>query len=225
VLRRMATEAIADRRALFELFTESKNRALAHGDRTLSLLLDSCIDLWTKMYQADAEHDKAVMKKVQALQVCCKPCGVLCVTMWCSVHHQDFVGLTRLLMLQASEGLAIDKLEGYIHAMQRAHLFEQQIKSEDERTPQSSSQSTPHARKVEASPTQVETLKLELYAAKEQKSALQELWAHDCIQESLEKVDLRQEISRSQVDPLSPAHNFTLLPPSLPPSSLTHLSG
>ena len=66
----MATEVIADRRKFFELFTQVKNRSVMHGDPSLSSLVDSCIELWTKMFKADAEHDRTIAKNVHALQVC-----------------------------------------------------------------------------------------------------------------------------------------------------------
>lgn len=44
----MPTELIADRRKLFELFTELKTQIKAH-DTNAAATTDSVIDLWTKM--------------------------------------------------------------------------------------------------------------------------------------------------------------------------------
>jgi hypothetical protein len=57
-LTRMANEAIADRRALFEIFTTAKNRANQRDDKGLAALIDKAIILWTKMLDADAEHNR-----------------------------------------------------------------------------------------------------------------------------------------------------------------------
>jgi len=48
-LVRMPTEEIADRRRLFELFTEIKAEALALSDKKLSIKQNEVIDLWSKM--------------------------------------------------------------------------------------------------------------------------------------------------------------------------------
>ena len=60
VLTRMATEMIADRRRLFELFTCLKDRAIQDNDTVARHCVDQVIDLWTKMVQAEAlRHDQA----------------------------------------------------------------------------------------------------------------------------------------------------------------------
>lgn len=48
-LVRMPTEHIADRRKLFELFTELKTQAIKDNDMKAAAMTDSVIDLWTKM--------------------------------------------------------------------------------------------------------------------------------------------------------------------------------
>jgi hypothetical protein len=45
----MATEAIADRRKLFELFTAVKMRALQDNDKKAAQATDECIALWSNM--------------------------------------------------------------------------------------------------------------------------------------------------------------------------------
>ena len=67
-LTRMATEAIADRRAMFELFTTAKNRANHHDDKTTAALIDKAIILWTKMLDEDAEHDRKIADNVISMQ-------------------------------------------------------------------------------------------------------------------------------------------------------------
>jgi hypothetical protein len=60
ILTRMATEMIADRRRLFELFTCLKDRAIQDNDTVARHCVDQVIDLWTKMVQAEAlRHDQA----------------------------------------------------------------------------------------------------------------------------------------------------------------------
>eukprot|EP00960_Hanusia_phi_P062195 765084-Hanusia_phi.AAC.2 len=64
-LRRVASEIIADRRAMFEIFTSLKNRA---KDEHLTSLLDEAISLWTKMLKASADHDRKISENVVKLQ-------------------------------------------------------------------------------------------------------------------------------------------------------------
>jgi len=60
VLTRMATELIADRRRLFELFTCLKDRAILDNDTVARDCVDQVIELWTKMVQAEAaQHSQA----------------------------------------------------------------------------------------------------------------------------------------------------------------------
>lgn len=61
---RMATEQIADKRRMFELFTDLKIRATSDKDPTALVLIDSAVELWTKMLQADAIHDNQIMENV-----------------------------------------------------------------------------------------------------------------------------------------------------------------
>ncbi len=69
VLERIANDVIADRRALFEIFAQSKDRALAQHDWKFASLVDACIEVWTKMYNADAKQNQLRAKHLQALQV------------------------------------------------------------------------------------------------------------------------------------------------------------
>lgn len=57
-LTRMATNAIADRRALFEIFTTAKNRANHRDDKATAALIDKAIILWTKMLDEDANYNR-----------------------------------------------------------------------------------------------------------------------------------------------------------------------
>eukprot|EP00960_Hanusia_phi_P045431 757239-Hanusia_phi.AAC.1 len=67
-LSRVATRVIADRHALFELFTTCKNRARQKDDKLLSDTINKSIDLWTKMVLADQEHDDEIASNVTLLQ-------------------------------------------------------------------------------------------------------------------------------------------------------------
>ena len=55
-LVRMATEAIADRRKLFELFTALKMRALKDNDNRAAQTTDECIALWSNMVNLYLVH-------------------------------------------------------------------------------------------------------------------------------------------------------------------------
>eukprot|EP00961_Rhodomonas_salina_P213336 2881386-Rhodomonas_salina.1 len=77
----MASEVIQDRRSLFELFVEILNVAgllehatetaldLAATGETLNHLTTDAIDLWSKMFLADLEHDKVIADNVKNMQV------------------------------------------------------------------------------------------------------------------------------------------------------------
>jgi hypothetical protein len=68
-LLRMPSEAIADRRRLFELFTAMKARAtLPRGRETIEGMIDNAIDLWTRMTIADSERDAKIRTKVTHTQ-------------------------------------------------------------------------------------------------------------------------------------------------------------
>ena len=74
-LLRMPSEAIADRRRLFELFTAMKARAtLARGRETIESMIDNAIQLWTRMTIADSERDAKVRTKVMDMQTQSKNC-------------------------------------------------------------------------------------------------------------------------------------------------------
>lgn len=55
-LVRMATEVIADRRKLFELFTALKMRALKDNDHRAAQTTDECIALWSNMVNLYLVH-------------------------------------------------------------------------------------------------------------------------------------------------------------------------
>lgn len=57
-LTRMATNSIADRRALFEIFTTAKNRANHRDDKATAALIDKAIILWTKMLDEEANCNR-----------------------------------------------------------------------------------------------------------------------------------------------------------------------
>ena len=68
-LIRAATQHIADRCALYELFTKVKNTT--SGDKSakaVSQLVDSIIELWSKMVLADEKHDQSVIANITTLQ-------------------------------------------------------------------------------------------------------------------------------------------------------------
>jgi len=68
-LLRMPSEAIADRRRLFELFTAMKARStLPRGKETIEGMIDNAIELWTRMTIADGEREAKVRKKVSGAQ-------------------------------------------------------------------------------------------------------------------------------------------------------------
>jgi hypothetical protein len=66
VLARMATEVIADKRRLFELFTDMKEEAPTAG---MSSKVDSVISLWTKMTIAEAQHQRRIADGIKRMQV------------------------------------------------------------------------------------------------------------------------------------------------------------
>lgn len=57
-LTRMTNEAIADRRALFEILTTAKNQQNKQNDKSSAALIDKAIILWTKMMDVDAENNR-----------------------------------------------------------------------------------------------------------------------------------------------------------------------
>lgn len=68
-LLRMPSEAIADRRRLFELFTAMKARAtLPRGRETIEGMIDNAIELWTRMAIADSEREAKVRTQVTQVQ-------------------------------------------------------------------------------------------------------------------------------------------------------------
>ena len=68
-LLRMPSEAIADRRRLFELFTTMKARAtLPRGRETVEGMIDNAIELWTRMTVADSDRDARTRSKVAGMQ-------------------------------------------------------------------------------------------------------------------------------------------------------------
>jgi len=67
-LVRMANEEIADKRALFELFTQLKDIVERLGGSDSGHLCDRVILLWSKMVLADAVHDETIEERVQSMQ-------------------------------------------------------------------------------------------------------------------------------------------------------------
>jgi hypothetical protein len=57
-LTRMSTEAMSDRRAMFDIFTNARNLSKQREDRATATLLDRAIILWTKMLDDDAKHNR-----------------------------------------------------------------------------------------------------------------------------------------------------------------------
>jgi hypothetical protein len=54
----MSTEAMSDRRAMFDIFTNARNLSKQREDRATATLLDRAIILWTKMLDDDAKHNR-----------------------------------------------------------------------------------------------------------------------------------------------------------------------
>eukprot|EP00960_Hanusia_phi_P055340 762947-Hanusia_phi.AAC.1 len=63
----MASEQIADRRHMLELFTACKEKCSHMRDVEFSELIDECISLWTNMLLAEAEE----MERVRWRPVSC----------------------------------------------------------------------------------------------------------------------------------------------------------
>mmetsp|Transcript_10713 Transcript_10713/g.30130 ORF Transcript_10713/g.30130 Transcript_10713/m.30130 type:complete len:364 (-) Transcript_10713:94-1185(-) len=64
---RMAISEIADRRHLFELFTFLETRAAHYDDEDGSAAVTETIELWTRMCKVEAERQKAVMMRYDAM--------------------------------------------------------------------------------------------------------------------------------------------------------------
>ena len=70
-LQRIATERIADRRRMFELFTLIKARGSELQDDKIPSTVDKCISTWTNMLVADAYHQQKATKRFKSLQEQC----------------------------------------------------------------------------------------------------------------------------------------------------------
>lgn len=70
-LQRIATERIADRRRMFELFTLIKARGSELQDAKIPSTVDKCISTWTNMLVADAYHQQKAIKRFKSLQDQC----------------------------------------------------------------------------------------------------------------------------------------------------------
>ncbi len=58
MLTRMSTQAMSDRRVMFDIFTNARNLSKQREDRATATLLDRAIILWTKMLDDDAKHNR-----------------------------------------------------------------------------------------------------------------------------------------------------------------------
>ena len=56
-LKRMATEKVADKRQMFEYFTQIKDAAVRFSDNRAADLIDATVDLWSKMVIAQEDYD------------------------------------------------------------------------------------------------------------------------------------------------------------------------
>ena len=65
VVSRMKSEAIADKRRIFELFTTILD-IVGSYDESQATIVEEMINLWTRMMLADAEHDKKIENNVKA---------------------------------------------------------------------------------------------------------------------------------------------------------------
>lgn len=63
-ITRMKSEQIADKRRIFELFTTILD-VVAGFDERQATVVEECINLWTRMMLADAEHDQKIERNVQ----------------------------------------------------------------------------------------------------------------------------------------------------------------
>ena len=80
-LQRIATERIADRRRLFELFTLMKDRATQLQDNKIPSTVDKCISIWTNMLVADSYYQDKAIKRFKTLQEQCTRCGSAMLTL------------------------------------------------------------------------------------------------------------------------------------------------
>lgn len=68
-LTRAATRHMADRCALYELFTKVKNKTSADkNSKAITELMDQIIHLWSGMVMADEQHDEQIADNVEDLQ-------------------------------------------------------------------------------------------------------------------------------------------------------------
>ena len=67
-LRRIANAVIADKRALFELFTKCIDRAKKDNDRAQEQYLQQALELWTQEMLEQYEHDTICMNNVHDMQ-------------------------------------------------------------------------------------------------------------------------------------------------------------
>lgn len=70
-LHRMASEVIADRRRMFELFTSIKDRAVQVHDLVIPSIVDKCIQLWASMLESDMDRQDMTRRKYGILQEQC----------------------------------------------------------------------------------------------------------------------------------------------------------
>eukprot|EP00960_Hanusia_phi_P019525 575973-Hanusia_phi.AAC.1 len=67
-LKRMATERVADKRQMFEYFTQIKDAAVKSGDNRAADLVDATVDLWSKMVIAQEDYDATIHANVSQMQ-------------------------------------------------------------------------------------------------------------------------------------------------------------
>src|SRR6056300_634798 len=74
-MKRMATALIAPKLKLFDLFTQSKERAIDLKDKSMTDLIEGCINTWTEMTIADGEREEkmksnAARVRTEGVQQC-----------------------------------------------------------------------------------------------------------------------------------------------------------
>lgn len=74
-LTRAATRHMADRCALYELFTKVKNKTSADKNgKFVTELMDQIINLWSGMVMADEQHDEQIADNVEDVQYASQAC-------------------------------------------------------------------------------------------------------------------------------------------------------
>jgi hypothetical protein len=102
-LQRIATERIADRRRMFELFTLIKARGSELQDDKIPSTVDKCISTWTNMLVADAYHQQKAIKRFKCLrEQCIRWLDQLCQDLCLPARGRDSHGMQKPASAHAS---------------------------------------------------------------------------------------------------------------------------